>query len=241
MFVASALFVTSQPSTPHGSYIISMETDEQVSPLIDTIQDGGGRLGFRLKIINGFSAAIPDALISEIISTPGIASIEADGVVSVTAVELLAATLKPTPKGAPSEPTANEPTTTAKPSVILTLADDVGWADVSFTASLSAAGRVPAFTTPALDALAARGVILSDHHAHSTCTPSRAALMTGRYASNTGLTFAMLPGSIAGLPRGMATLPRLLRQAGYRAHQVIPPPERHSDPVSTAVTRALYV
>ena len=44
--------------------------------------------------------------------------------------------------------------------------------------------------------------------------------MTGRYAYNTGLPFAMFPGSVAGLPADMATLPQLLRQAGYSAHMV---------------------
>ena len=44
--------------------------------------------------------------------------------------------------------------------------------------------------------------------------------MTGRYAHNTGLSFAMFPGSVAGLPPDMATLPQLLREAGYAAHMV---------------------
>ena len=61
---------------------------------------------------------------------------------------------------------------------------------------------------------------LRSHYVHPTCTPSRAALMTGRYAHNTGLSFAMFPGSVAGLPPDMATLPQLLREAGYAAHMV---------------------
>ena len=44
--------------------------------------------------------------------------------------------------------------------------------------------------------------------------------MTGRYSANTGLTFAMYPGSVAGLPPNMPTMPQLLRQAGYSAHMV---------------------
>ena len=99
--------------------------------------------------------------------------------------------------------------------------DDVGFADVSFTAPLLRPPPPRAIVTPQLDALARRGVVLAQYYTHSTCTPSRASLMTGRYAQNTGLSFAMLPGSVAGLPEGMETLPKLLREeAGYAAHMI---------------------
>ena len=108
----------------------------------------------------------------------------------------------------------------SKPSIILVVADDVGWSDVSFTSDLHPK-RTAAIHTPNIDALARRGTIMAQHYTQSTCTPARASLLTGRYAANTGLTLAMLPGSVAGLPAGMMTLPRLLRdRAGYRAHQV---------------------
>mgnify|MGYP001281310240 CR=1 FL=1 len=54
----------------------------------------------------------------------------------------------------------------------------------------------------------------------STCTPSRAALMTGRYSANTGLIFAMLPGSLAGLRMDQPTMPEVLGKQGYHAHMV---------------------
>ena len=44
--------------------------------------------------------------------------------------------------------------------------------------------------------------------------------MTGRYASSTGLPFAILNGAASGLPDSLPTLPRLLRQAGYSTHMV---------------------
>ena len=44
--------------------------------------------------------------------------------------------------------------------------------------------------------------------------------MTGRYAHNTGLTFAIYAGSRAGLPANIPTMPELLRQAGYSTHMV---------------------
>ena len=69
----------------------------------------------------------------------------------------------------------------APPNIVFVLFDDVGWADLGY----NVVGR-SAIPTPNLDALAGAGLKLKSHYVHSSCTPSRAALMTGRYASNTG-------------------------------------------------------
>ena len=58
------------------------------------------------------------------------------------------------------------------------------------------------------------------HYVHSSCTPSRAALMTGRYSANVGLPCAIFPCSVAGLDDSYPTLPQLMRGAGYSAHMV---------------------
>ena len=106
-----------------------------------------------------------------------------------------------------------------KPNIVFVMSDDVGFADVSFTGKIF--GSKNAIRTPKLDELSRRGTIFASHYSHSTCTPSRASFLTGRYAGNTGLNFAMLPGSVAGIPKGMETLPNILRREGsYRAHQV---------------------
>ena len=74
--------------------------------------------------------------------------------------------------------------------------------------------------TPHLDALAARGIAFDRYYTHCTCTPSRAALLTGRYALHAGLPDAMLPGSPVGLPRHLPTLGKVLREEGYSTHMV---------------------
>ena len=57
---------------------------------------------------------------------------------------------------------------------------------------------------------------LTDFHSPaSTCSPSRAAILTGRYGLRNGVTHNFAVGSVAGLPLSEVTLPQLLRKAGY--------------------------
>ena len=119
------------------------------------------------------------------------------------------------------------------PNIIFILVDDVGWADFNYTTP----HQTTAIPTPNIDRLARAGLILNNHYVHPTCTPSRAALMTGRYSANTGLTFAMYPGSVAGLDPDMVTMPQVLRQAGYQAHMVGKWHLGHSQPKQGPVGR----
>ena len=101
--------------------------------------------------------------------------------------------------------------TTARPDIVFILADDLGWGD------LSCYGR-PDYSTPVLDALAASGVRMTQAYANSsTCSPTRVALMTGRYQHRLpiGLEEPLLPGSPLGLPADVPTLPARLRDLGY--------------------------
>ena len=91
---------------------------------------------------------------------------------------------------------------------------DVGWNDVSYNSDQTQ------IHTPNLDKLSAEGVRFKQHYVHSVCTPSRAALLTGRYGSNVGLFYTIMPGSPTGLPTDVLTLPQLLREEGYRTAMV---------------------
>jgi arylsulfatase A-like enzyme len=74
------------------------------------------------------------------------------------------------------------------PNIVLILADDMGWNDISMNGPNSTA------QTPNIDALAAEGVTFSQGYAaHATCAPSRAALMSGRYGTRFGFEFTPTP------------------------------------------------
>lgn len=96
-----------------------------------------------------------------------------------------------------------------KPHILYILADDLGWADLGYRGSDIA--------TPNIDRLAATGVKLEEFYAQPMCTPTRAALMTGRYPLRYGLQMGVIPsGASYGLATDELTLPQALKSAGYR-------------------------
>jgi len=96
-----------------------------------------------------------------------------------------------------------------RPNVVLFLADDLGYGD------LACYGH-PEIRTPNLDALAAQGVRLTQcYSAGAVCSPSRAALLTGRTPYRTGVFTWIGVGSEVHLPASETTIAELLKQAGY--------------------------
>ena len=77
------------------------------------------------------------------------------------------------------------------PNIVVILADDLGWNDLSWLGGGVAGGTVP---TPNIDSLARQGVHFANGYAaNGTCAPSRAALMTGRYGTRFGFEFTPTP------------------------------------------------
>jgi arylsulfatase A-like enzyme len=100
-----------------------------------------------------------------------------------------------------------------KPNIVFIMADDLGNADLGYRGSQ--------IKTPNIDKLATTGVRLESFYGMPVCTPSRASLMTGRYAMRYGLqTLVIFPSHTCGLPADEQTLPQALKDAGYRTLMV---------------------
>jgi arylsulfatase A-like enzyme len=88
--------------------------------------------------------------------------------------------------GPAAAPAGNRP-----PNIILIVADDLGWNDISLNGGGVADGTVK---TPNIDALAREGMnFTTAYAANATCSPSRAAMMTGRYATRFGFEYTAVP------------------------------------------------
>jgi arylsulfatase A-like enzyme len=135
------------------------------------------------------------------------------------------------------------------PNVVLIVADDLGFNDITHYGGGLAGGRVP---TPHIDSIARQGVEFRNGYAgNATCAPSRAAMLTGRYATRFGFEFtptpkqfmkavtgmapasqlrkpiyhpereaALIPYEDMGLPTSEITLAKLLQGAGYHTVQL---------------------
>jgi arylsulfatase A-like enzyme len=102
---------------------------------------------------------------------------------------------------------------TRPPNILLILADDLGYGDLGAYGS-----RV---RTPNIDRLAAQGAKFTTcYAAANVCSPSRAALLTGRYATRSKVPTVLAAADRLGLPDSETTLPSLLKQAGYRTSLV---------------------
>jgi len=99
----------------------------------------------------------------------------------------------------------------SQPNVIIFFTDDQGYGDLSCMGATD-------FRTPNLDRMANDGVRFTDWYSNSpVCSPSRAALLTGRYPGNAGVR-SILRGhrQTTGLPSSVPTLATMLRDAGYQ-------------------------
>ncbi|WP_108258350.1 arylsulfatase [Mangrovicoccus ximenensis] len=104
--------------------------------------------------------------------------------------------------------------TGGKPNILLLLVDDMGWGDPGSYGGGIAVGA----PTPEMDLLAREGLRLTSTYAQPTCTPTRAAILTGRIPTRSGLTRPTLSGEnpTTNPWEIEATLPGLLSDAGYR-------------------------
>ena len=103
-------------------------------------------------------------------------------------------------------PTAQAP---PRPNIVMVIMDDLGYGDVGSYGA-------PDAKTPNIDRLAREGVKLTDFYAnHANCSPTRAALITGRYQQRYGIESPLRHDDPRHLPPSDTSLPRLLKNAGY--------------------------
>jgi arylsulfatase len=100
-----------------------------------------------------------------------------------------------------------------RPNVVFMLADNVGYGDIG---CYGAGGTLRGMPTPNIDRLASEGLRLNQFLVEPACTPSRAALLTGRYSIRSGLSLVVVPGGTNQLPPDSFTLGNLFSQSGYR-------------------------
>ena len=105
---------------------------------------------------------------------------------------------------------ANEPD---RPNIIIMVADDIGYADPGFRGS--------EIETPSLDSLAADGLTLNRFYVAPICSPTRAALMTGRDPMRLGVAYGViLPWASGGVHTDEHFMPESFRAAGYQTAMV---------------------
>ncbi len=102
------------------------------------------------------------------------------------------------------------------PNIVYILLDDVGFGEIGMD-NLSV---IRGYKTPRMDALAKEGISLQRMYTEPSCTPTRVAMMTGRYPTRTGTTEAKATLAGDGLHAEEITLAEVLRDAGYYTSHV---------------------
>jgi arylsulfatase len=98
-----------------------------------------------------------------------------------------------------------------RPNIILVSMDNFGWGEPGFNGG----GIVRGAPTPRRDTLASEGLRLTNFNVETQCTPSRSALMTGRYAIRSGNGSVPIGEGVYGLVQWEVTMAEMLSEAGY--------------------------
>jgi arylsulfatase A-like enzyme len=101
-----------------------------------------------------------------------------------------------------------------KPNVLMIMADDIGWFNVS-----AYNHGIMGYRTPNIDRIAKEGAMFTDWYGEQSCTAGRAAFITGQSPIRTGLTKVGLPGATVGLQAEDMSVAEALKPLGYAAAQ----------------------
>ena len=102
----------------------------------------------------------------------------------------------------------------SKPNILMIMADDIGWFNVS-----AYNNGVMGYRTPNIDRIAREGALFTDWYAEQSCTAGRAAFVTGQSPIRTGLTKVGLPGADIGLRPEDPSVAEILKPLGYATGQ----------------------
>ena len=114
-----------------------------------------------------------------------------------------------------------------KPNIVFILADNVGYGDMGPYGG----GELRGMPTPVTDQLARDGMMLTQYLVEPSCTPSRAALMTGQYSIRNGLSLFIIPGTPNTLPGDAYTMGQLFKDRAT-------PPRSTASGISASSRRA---
>ena len=101
--------------------------------------------------------------------------------------------------------------TNTKPNIVFILMDNLGYGEVGCYGG----GITRGAPTPNIDRLSRQGTMFTDYNVEAQCTPSRAAIMTGRYSIRSGTHTVPMGGLTDGLTQWEITLAELLSDVGY--------------------------
>jgi arylsulfatase A-like enzyme len=102
----------------------------------------------------------------------------------------------------------------SKPNILYIVSDDHGWGDTGPYLG----GEERGMPSPNFDRLAAEGMMFTSFYGQPSCTPSRAAMQTGRIPNRSGMTTVAFQGQGGGLPAAEWTLASILKTAGYSTY-----------------------
>lgn len=102
----------------------------------------------------------------------------------------------------------------SKPNILLIVSDDTGYGDLGPYGG----GEGRGMPTPNIDRMSAEGMTFFSFYAQPSCTPGRAAMVTGRIPNRSGMTTVAFQGQGGGLPKAEWTLGSVLKTAGYKTY-----------------------